>query len=353
MKAKLITVLFFICLINIQPMLQSMGASGGAGGDGALTPDIRKIGKFIKARTALSGHLLRFLDTNTLNSLRLVNKDLCQAVDAIYQTLHVKRVNKVRARKMPHITSLRVSDLELIPEMLAELIKNCPNLKALNLNHCPRSGEGLVEALTDLSARGCLQLLEELYLYYTWTTVDQVLTIVSLCPHLKILNLDFCPGSADGLATALEFLSEGWRPPLEELNLSYTRTTTDQVRIIVSHCSHLKILNLNYCPGSADGLIEALRALREEERPRLEKLFLYYTDTTAGQVYAIVSRCPNLKILDLSNCTGSADGLVEALRDLPEEHRPPLEKLFLYRTDVTEEHIDALRELLQNCEISY
>ena len=167
MKAKLITVLFLICLVNIQPMLQGMDDSGGAGE--RRTPYIYKIGAIIKAETRLSEHLLRFLDANDLNILRRVNKNLCQAVDAIYQTLHVKRVNEYalkRARKIPHITSLRVSDLELIPEMLAELIKNCPNLKALNLNHCPRSGEGLVEALTDLSARGCLQLLEELYLYY-------------------------------------------------------------------------------------------------------------------------------------------------------------------------------------------
>ena len=227
MKAKLITVLFLICLVNIQPMLQGMGDSGGAGEpgtgkrrrddesrrddenpqkrprrlmgnsggagergrDGASTPDICTIDRVIKAGCLFSESLLRFLDANDLNSLRLVNNDLCQAVDAIYQTLHVKRVNEYalkRARKIPHITSLRVSDLEPNPEMLAELIKNCPNLKALNLNHCPRSGEGLVEALTDLSARGCLQLLEELYLYYTGVTEEHIDALRELLQNCEI-----------------------------------------------------------------------------------------------------------------------------------------------------------------------
>ena len=72
-----------------------------------------------------------------------------------------------------------------------------------------------------------------------------------------------------------------------------------------------------------------------------------------GAVDAIVSHCPHLKILDLSDLIGLGEGLVEALRNLPEEQRSRLEILYLSRTGVTEEHMDALRELLQNCEISY
>ena len=154
MKAKLITVLFLIYLVNIQPMLQSMDASG--------------------------------------------------AVDAISQTLHVKRVSEVIARKMPHITSLRVSDLYPNPEMLAELIKNYPNLKKLNLYNCLRSADGLETALEALpSERRLLPLLEELNLSGTNAIPYQVYIIASHWPNLKILNLNDCQRSADGLARAL------------------------------------------------------------------------------------------------------------------------------------------------------
>ena len=160
-----------------------------------------------------------------------------------------------------------------------------------------------------------------------------------------------CREAATGLARALESLREGERSPLEELHLSNTWTTEGQLRTILSRCPNLKILNLGICPGSGEGLARALADLPET---LLEELNLHYTmTTTADQVRTIVSHCSHLKTLNLDGCPGSADGLVEALRDLPEEHRPPLEKLFLYRTDVTEEHIDALRELLQNCKIFY
>ena len=104
--------------------------------------------------------------------------------------------------------------------------------------------------------------------------------IVSHCPHLKILDLYASPEAVAGLVTDLVDLREGGHSQLEQLYLSNSNATADQVGIILSHCSNLKILDLIGCPISGDELVAALAALSEEQRQRFERLYLYRTGVT-------------------------------------------------------------------------
>lgn len=213
------------------------------------------------------------------------------------------------------------------PEEIRAIAAACPSLKSLNINYCVGAAAGFI-SLPEQS----LPFLENLNLWNTAATIEQIRAIARACPALKTLNLKCCPNAA----TALVTLPPGSFPLLENLNLSFTSATSAEVRTIIDTWPHLKSLILFDCPDAAAGFI----GLAQDCLPLLENLDLSGTRATAEQVRAVIKACPSLKTLSLESCHGSAGGFI----GLAQNSLPSLENLDLWNTAATPEQIRAIAQ---------
>ncbi len=182
--------------------------------------------------------------------------------------------------KIPVLQHLGLGDLR-VSDFSLEYLERAYNLQSLDLS----GAQGY-------SANGLSYLhhLSKLNLSRNESLDLSSLIVIGSLSCLRSLNLSHSPLINDDAVARLESLSS-----LQELNLSYCPKITGAIGVVLSALSALQDLSLDYCDGIDAELAELWHPSME-----LERLSLKDTHLNEAALCLLVTRCPCLKILDLS-----------------------------------------------------
>ncbi|XP_033105110.1 F-box/LRR-repeat protein 6-like [Anneissia japonica] len=148
-------------------------------------------------------------------------------------------------------------------------------------------------------------------LSFGWVkSIEQTLNILleNRVSRLKILNLSLCAKLTD---KEIKLVVDKC-PLLESINLTACiKLTSLSISLLSSGCQHLKAVDLS---GLNIGAVApaVLKQLVEQCGSRLEEFVIAKTQLRSFPMVlkALMTCCPNLKLLDLSNCKFSSDFLM-------------------------------------------
>ncbi|XP_005098955.1 S-phase kinase-associated protein 2 isoform X2 [Aplysia californica] len=128
--------------------------------------------------------------------------------------------------------------------------------------------------------------------------------LLRFCPRLNRISLEHIP-----ISEALLMNLGQNSPHLQSLNLAMcTGTTGDGLKAIFTGCPWLKSLNISWTTMEGDDVRKVAKAL---PRQMLQLNISGYREKMTDEVVEdILERCPNLKILDLSDSTEVTDASV-------------------------------------------
>lgn len=159
-------------------------------------------------------------------------------------------------------------------EVVAAIVRACPNLHSLRLAHLPRLDDG------------CVALLRR-------------------CRQLTGLDLSHAGGpiAADTVAGLLAVLGPG----LEELRLAGLDCVSRPCTAAISqHCARLRVLDLSDCAQLAGADLEALFGSWQANDGLRELYLARLADLTPPALrLAAAHSGPRLRVLDLSSCRGA------------------------------------------------
>lgn len=196
------------------------------------------------------------------------------------------------------ITQLDISDSQISPEQLEEILKTCPNIKKLNLWHSCNTLDYLKLLPEDLQS-----LRVNCYIGNNGFLDDNLKSVFRKMQKLR--SLDFHSIDISDLAT-LRYLPE----TLEALDLSDCDITIEILENLFIRFKNLRSLNLSNCsvdPTVFAFLPESLESLN------LDSSFRY--NCTTETITALCKKLKNLRSLNLAHCTLLTP---EALSHLPE-----------------------------------
>lgn len=218
------------------------------------------------------------------------------------------------------LQEIKLSRINLINKNLEEIIHYCPGLTSLTLD----SWHGL-------SGEVSLEGLEKLEVLYVPAGTE--ITGLKLDPKAKIKKI-----AIDGYEGLFDFLKDA--SELQELELSETSLTYDELKKIIQYCPNLKKLMLNDQPNfsgevSLEGLAklevlsirsEKITSLKLDPKAKIEKINIdcdtlqfdclknaselrelelsriNLANLTKSDIEKVVNYFPNLTNLSLSNC---------------------------------------------------
>ena len=277
---------------------------------------------------------LPVLTPHDWNLLQQLHGDAKQSSDPMWVS-KISLENKLKMAKQVgrHLLKLSLKKTELTNEQLQEVATACPNLKMLDLSDCYN--------ITD-AVKGLPKDLKELNLNYC----DQINNEIKHLPKgLKKLYLGGCVEITD---TSIENLS----PDLEELDLTYCGEITDEVikklpkdlkKLNLTNCKKLTVAILKDLPKDIQldltncnkALVCGWKAVEDNNNPdkialkekqlenelamaktagkSLEELSFENKFVTDKQLQEVLNACPNLKKLDLTDCTLLSDAIINSL----------------------------------------
>jgi len=200
------------------------------------------------------------------------------------------------------------------------LLSSCQTMEHLDLQNteflCDRRVEVLCEFLGNLvsiNVSGC-RTLTDLALF----------ALIKNCPLLNEIKMEATDVGKKGIDVEEELLVNGVvNRGVKSLYLGRNSWLRDEnVEMIASVCPSLEVLDLSYCCGISEGVVEVLRRCREVrnlslafcsgvklkgmefEVPKLEELNLSRS-TVDDETLCVISKCCRwLLHLDLENCSG-------------------------------------------------
>jgi F-box/leucine-rich repeat protein 6 len=148
-----------------------------------------------------------------------------------------------------HILTLADSTLSPAVRTVEQLLSKSLKLHTLDLRAwSDPTYNSLVRALPT----GCPNIQQLLVARWRYVNVPGFMQAISIYTHLRELDLSYCPGIDDDAATLLA------RTPvalsLMSLNLSSTQITASGLQTIVAACPHLESIDLTGCRGAPRGL---------------------------------------------------------------------------------------------------
>jgi hypothetical protein len=172
------------------------------------------------------------------------------------------------------LQDLKMEGLMLTPKMVASICKNGKTLQVLNLN-C--RSELLYQAVINNG-------------YYTMPEA-YVQSIIQCCQELKEVDLAYVD-MPQLTEDDLEFLAKNISPNVVKLNLSHQDVQDDHVKILLSRCNKIKILNLE----STFVTKNLLKTIRQYLNLTLEELSMSQFGYTS---FLELKKMPRLKILNV------------------------------------------------------
>jgi len=202
---------------------------------------------------------------------------------------------------IPNISIIKLKHCELITgEILVHDLdsEEKPKLKVLNLCGCCK--------LTDIGLVGLLNLtdgesLTKLNLALTKITLNNIGDLTNRFPNLKKLNLGGCDNITDaGIIMLLNRVGGD----LEHLDLSDTNITLNNIRVLSTRFPKLVTLKLKACKKITDaGILSLLNLVGGD----LEELNLSDTNVTLDNMADLTSSSPKLVYLYLDACYNITD----------------------------------------------
>ena len=186
---------------------------------------------------------------------------------------------------------LKIEGLLVTPKMAASICKNGKTLQGLNLNHSYVIEQ--YNALDYTVPNGHLQ------------------AIIKCCQELKELTFI----NEHKLINNVKFLAKHISPNVVKLNLNHTDFDDDNVKMLVSRCNKIKVLNLEATLITND----SLKTMRQYLNLTLEELSLTYHVFGDFTDFLEVKSMPRLKILNLY-CDKEDNNQIQNLR----QHLPHL-----------------------------
>lgn len=285
----------------------------------------------------LSQDILPDLETISLNKLNLQQANLANVFR------HAKKII-LKQNELPALPSdgeifAKVESIEWSmnylsdPKNLALFLESCPNLKDLSfseLANCKAS-----EVITKLK----LPKLEKLNLFFTARidlTEDQINQILKNNPNLKSLEIDeIGPDTFD--YSKIEFNKN---TKLVLNNTVVSKTANDaKLKLFLSHCTNLQKLDLSNNQEIKSFYDESI------DFSDLNDLDLSNTNITANNLNKILLNAPKLSILRLSSCNSIANFINEFKRDNP-NRIINLTQLNLSDTSLT---LQEIRTIIETC----
>eukprot|EP00271_Cylindrocystis_brebissonii_P008896 TRINITY_DN23420_c0_g1_i1.p1 TRINITY_DN23420_c0_g1~~TRINITY_DN23420_c0_g1_i1.p1 ORF type:complete len:644 (-),score=106.15 TRINITY_DN23420_c0_g1_i1:715-2646(-) len=199
---------------------------------------------------------------------------------------------------LPALEHLNLEQSEVNYDGLLALSKGCPKLKELDLRGCQNVTDAGVRAI----CAGVTDL-EELALSYCLHITDAALTALSSLSRLRVLKLDKCALSNDGLAA----VDLAGRACLQDLTLRRVEVGDQGLTSLLTGCSALKHLDLTCCPVEVTDV--SLAFLAKTTRA-LERLFLEgCRGITSAGLAALAGTNKGLRHLDCTDSLLTDDGL--------------------------------------------
>ena len=171
---------------------------------------------------------------------------------------------------------LNMEGLMLTSEMAASICNNGKTLQVLNLN----CRSDLLYNLYDIGNKD-----------YTVPNGNYQ-AIIKYCQELKEVDLAFLNDSPELSENDIEFLAKSISPNIVKLNLCHQDVLDDHVKILLSRCNKIKVLNL----ASTFITQDLLKTIRQYLNLTLEELTMSRYGYTS---FLELKKMPRLKILNL------------------------------------------------------
>jgi len=186
---------------------------------------------------------------------------------------------------------------------IGDLTNRFPNLKKLSLRRCDNiTDAGIILLLTRVGGD-----LEDLDLSETNVTLDNIGDLTNRFPNLKKLNLLGCRNITDA-GTVLLLNRVGG--DLEDLDLSDTNITLNSMGDLNSRFLKLEVLSFYFCRNITDaGTILLLNRVGGE----LKHLNLSDTNIALNRMGDLTSSFPKLEYVDLKGCPNITEANVISL----------------------------------------
>lgn len=201
--------------------------------------------------------------------------------------------------KLPRLDTLVLHKCDSLDDAAAACLCDIPTLQVLDISACQSVTDAGVAALT----MGATSLLH-LNIGNCPQISDEALRSLAKFPSLRLLKLDGCPLSEDGLASLGAGPGHG---ELVELSLFRSLGVTDGGLVsLISCCSKLNVLDLTCCRDITDAALHAIAAHCRD----LRSLKMEGCKKITDRGLSLVTRaCAQLDELDLTDCNITDAGL--------------------------------------------
>ncbi|XP_033116216.1 serine/threonine-protein kinase BRI1-like 1 [Anneissia japonica] len=210
---------------------------------------------------------------------------------------------------------------------LASLMSVTPQLKDLNLSNFSLTGDIMNDMIRELSSRGIKLELESLYISDSnLSTINgaSLASLMSVTPQLNDLKLSNCSLTGDIMNDMIrELSSRGIKLGLKSLSINDNNLSTingASLASLMSITPQLKDLNLSNCSLTGDIMNDMIREL-SSRGIKLGLKFLSINDNNLSTINgaslaSLMSVTPQLKDLNLSNCSLTGDIMNDIIREL-------------------------------------
>jgi len=292
-----------------------------------------------------------FLDERRFESLRNLvksefNRDLCEAILA--QITMTKKADDVSVgvllSEFTETLSLR-GCLKITDRTIDNVIRYCPNLKALDISDC---GSLTQDKISSLLHSPVSKTIEELHMNgIRWLTDRSVSSVFGpVLPSLRVLTLRRCIELKDTGITVLPSLC----PLLIHLDISGCgRITSKGIRSLSSALAARRktstedkemCLRLRRCGGVNDSVVAGIASSLGDVLEYLD--VSHCEDITDASVTALAAQCSRLRRLNLRGCFRVKDTGVLSFANNDSAPRRTLEYISLDKCDIGDETVELL-----------
>lgn len=218
------------------------------------------------------------------------------------------------ASRAPGLSGITLSNYlkDLTNPGFTAFTSRCRNLKKITLGQCPELNSSSLIAM----AQNC-PLLETLSIYKLSLSNEFLRVLAENCSTLKELSFQACHLESENRLYNLIVRN----PNLEKLNIAHLEVSSQDLVNIINALAHpkevvvcgceispnvitrmalkmpeLRHLDLTQCTGVDDGIIE----IATLAWPNLESIYLAYTNVTDRGILILAERCAQLKKVDFS-----------------------------------------------------
>ena len=281
-------------------------------------------------------------------NLRKMSFHACEMITAGRQT---EILNSSQAN-LAYLEEMIFLNQKVPVEVITFLLQRAPNLRRIVINSSSGSefsADKLVEALS--SSQINLKHLEEISLEETRETrlsAKDITALLQKAPNVRKVVLSGCKNIAKdefvGILNKLQINFEF----LENIYFPYTNVSAKDVIALLQKAPNLKEINLINCTGITPNIFTEILNSLQVSFEHLEKIDLSYTKVSAGDVVSLLQKAPNLRKINLSNCPEITPNIFAEILNSLQVSFEHLEKINLSPCNVSARDVIALLQKAPN-----